>query len=256
MELLPAKWQNLLIFEMNRKASFLIASMITILIAGNYMFFADEGIVRERVEITRVLDGDTVELSDGRHIRLLNINTPEKGLPYSNLAKEFLSNFTSVGLETAGLDKYDRTLGRLYNNNEYLNLEIVRNGMAHTYLVLDEESSLFEKAENSARKNGKNMWEKSPLAECLDVEINKYDEYVDIEDSCGVDFTGWNVKDESTKMYKFKKDMGESFRLYSAKGSDSESIIYWGREKIWNDDYDEIFIRDSDGLLVYYDSYG
>ena len=100
------------------------------------------------------------------------------------------------------------------------------------------------------------MWEKSPLAECLDVEINKYDEYVDIEDSCGVDFTGWNVKDESTKMYKFKKDMGESFRLYSAKGSDSESIIYWGREKIWNDDYDEIFIRDSDGLLVYYDSYG
>ena len=241
---------------MDRKRALILSFFITSLIAGNFLFFTDKGIVRENVNIARVLDGDTVELSDGRHIRLLNINTPEKGLPYSDLAKEFLSNFTSVGLETAGLDKYDRTLGRLYNNNEYLNLEIVRNGMAHTYLVLDEESSLFEKAENSARKNGKNMWEKSPLAECLDVEINKYEEYGDIEDSWGVDFTGWNVKDESTKMYKFKKDMGESFRLYSAKGSDSESIIYWGREKIWNDDYDEIFIRDSDGLLVYYDSYG
>ncbi|MBS3083343.1 thermonuclease family protein [Candidatus Pacearchaeota archaeon] len=241
---------------MDRKHALILSFFITSIIAGNFLFFTDEGIVRENVEIARVLDGDTVELSDGRKIRLLNINTPEKGLPYSNLAKEFLSNFTFVGLETSGLDKYDRTLGRLYNNNEYLNLEIVRNGMAHSYLVLDDESSLFEKAENSARKNGKNMWEKSPFAECLDVEINKYDEYVDIEDSCDVDFTGWNVKDESTKMYKFKKDFDKSIRLHSTKGRDTESDIYWGRDKIWNDDHDEIFVRDVDGLLVYYYSYG
>ena len=241
---------------MDRKNALIISFLITSLIAGNFMFFADKGIVREKVEISRVLDGDTVELSDGRHIRLLNINTPEKGLPYSDLAKEFLSNFTFVGLETGGLDKYQRTLGKLYFNDKYLNLEIVKNGMAHTYLVLDDESSIFNKAEKYAQKNGKNMWEKSSFAECLNVEINKYEEYVDITDSCGTDFTGWNVKDESTKMYKFKKDMGESFRLYSGKGSDTESNIYWGKEKIWNDDHDEIFIRDSDGLLVYYYSYG
>ena len=241
---------------MDRKYALIISFLITSLIAGNFMFFADKGIVREKVEISRVLDGDTVELSDGRHIRLLNINTPEKGLPYSDLAKEFLSNFTFVGLETGGLDKYQRTLGKLYFNDKYLNLEIVKNGMAHTYLVLDDESSIFDKAEKYAMKNGKNMWERSSFAECLNVEINKYEEYVDITDSCGTDFTGWNLKDESTKMYKFKKDMGESFRLYSGKGSDTESNIYWGKEKIWNDDHDEIFIRDSDGLLVYYYSYG
>ena len=241
---------------MDRKNALIISFLITSLIAGNFMFFADKGIVREKVEISRVLDGDTVELSDGRHIRLLNINTPEKGLPYSDLAKEFLSNFTFVGLETGGLDKYQRTLGKLYFNDKYLNLEIVKNGMAHTYLVLDDESSIFNKAEKYAQKNGKNMWEKSSFAECLNVEINKYEEYVDITDSCGVEVTGWNLKDESTKMYKFKKDMGESFRLYSGKGSDTESNIYWGKEKIWNDDHDEIFIRDSDGLLVYYYSYG
>ena len=241
---------------MDRKASLIISFFITALIAGNYLFFIDKGIIRERVEIIRVLDGDTVELSDGRHIRLLNINTPEKGLPFSDLAKDFLSNFTYVELETAGLDKYDRTLGRIYFKEQYLNLEIVRKGMAHTYIVSEDESSLFEKAEKNAIKNGKNIWEKSSYSKCLVVEINKYEEYVDILDSCDVDFTGWNIKDESTKMYKFKTDMPSSFRLYSSKGTDSENKLYWGKDKIWNDDHDEIFIRDSDGLLVYYHSYG
>ncbi len=241
---------------MDRKSSLIIALMVTFLIAGNFLFFTDRGVVREKVEISRVLDGDTVELSDGRRIRLLNINTPEKGLPYSDLAKEFLSNYSAVGLETAGLDRYQRTLGRLYYGERYLNLEIVRRGMAHTYLVLDNEDVLFEKAENYAKTNEKNMWEKSTLSKCLTVEINKYDEHVDIIDSCDVDFTGWTIKDESTKTYKFKKDFSESFRLYSEKGTDGEENIYWGRDNIWNDDHDEIFVRDSNGLLVYYYSYG
>ncbi len=241
---------------MDRKSLLIIAFMITSLIAGNFLFFTDKGIVREKVEISRVLDGDTVELSDGRRIRLLNINTPEKSLPYSELGKEYLSTFTTVELETAGLDKYQRTLGRLYSNEYYLNLEIVKSGMAHTYLVLDNENTLFEKAENYARNNEMNLWEKSTFSKCLTVEINKYDEYVDVIDSCDVDFTGWTIKDESTKTYKLGKDFGESFRLYSGKGSDDETNVYWGRENIWNDDHDEIFIRDADGLLVYYYSYG
>lgn len=240
---------------MNRKASLLIAFLITSLIAGNFLFFTDKWIVRERVEIVRVLDGDTVELSDGRHIRLLNINTPEKGLPYSNLAKEFLSNFTTVDLETDGLDKYQRTLGRLYSGEHYLNLEIVRSGMAHTYLVLDSEARIFDSAENYAKQSEKNIWQKSEFSECLSVEINKYKEYVDIADSCDVNFNGWTLKDESTKTYKFRKDLGEAFRLYSVEGNDEESKLYWGKEKIWNDDHDEIFIRDNNGLLVYHYAY-
>ena len=241
---------------MNRKSSLLIASMITFLIAGNYLFFSDEGIVRERVEILRVLDGDTVELADGRKIRLLNINTPEKGFPYSELAKNYLMNFTETELETQGLDKYGRTLGRLYFNGIYLNLNIVKEGMAHTYLVGDSEENIFEEAEDYARKNELNIWQKSDFYGCLDVEINKYDEYLDIMDNCNVDFTSWSIKDESTKSYKFDSDIGTSFRVYSAEGKDSEVELHWGRENIWNDDHDEIFIRDNFGFLAYYDSYG
>lgn len=241
---------------MNRKASFIVASLITLLITGNYLFFSDKGIVREKVEISRVLDGDTVDLEDGRRIRLLNINTPEKGFPYSDVAKNYLLNFTEVELESIGLDRYDRTLGRLYSGDLYINLEIVRNGMAHSYLVSDSEKMIFEKAENYARYNQKNIWKKSQFEGCINAEINKYDEYLDVEDSCHVNLTGWTIKDESTKSYKFKEDMGESFRLYSKKGKDTETELYWGRENIWNDDHDEIFIRDSEGFLVYYFSYG
>ncbi|MEK6908605.1 MAG: thermonuclease family protein [Nanoarchaeota archaeon] len=240
---------------MNKKASLIFASMITLLIAGNYIFFADNGIIREKVEIVRVLDGDTVELSDGRRIRLLNINTPEKGLSYSELGKEFLSGFTEVELESAGMDKYDRILGRLYYEDIYLNLELVKYGMAHSYLVSDSEENLFEKSEEYARENELNIWKRSEFYECLEVEINKYEEYIHIIDSCDSNVTLWTIKDESTKSYKFKADFEEEIILYSAKGTDDGEKLYWGRENIWNDDHDEIFIRDSDGLLVYYYAY-
>ncbi len=241
---------------MNKKASFILAAMITLVIAGNYIFFTDQGVVRENVEILRVLDGDTVELSDGRKIRLLNINTPEKGLAYSELGKEYLSTFSNVELEIRGLDIYDRILGRLYYGQSYLNLEIVKRGFAHSYLVDESEEKLFENSENYARENELGLWTKSEFYGCLKVEINKYEEYLDITDSCDINFISWNIKDESTKSYRFEKDVGERFRLYSAKGQDGIAELYWGRENIWNDGHDEIFIRDSNGLLAYYDSYG
>lgn len=240
---------------MNKKASFFLALAITILISGNYIFISDNGVVREKVEISRVLDGDTIELTDGRKIRLLNINTPEKGLSYSDLGKNYLSEFKDVELEKVGEDKYQRILGRIYSGDIYLNLEIVKQGYAHSYLVDESEKKEFANSEKYARENGLNIWEKSEYYGCLEVEINKYDEYLDIRDSCALNLIGWSIKDESTKSYEINKDPGDSFRIYSSKGTDSENKLYWGKEKIWNDDGDRIFIRDSNGFLVYYYSY-
>lgn len=240
---------------MNKKASLIISLSITVLLVGNYIFFSEDPVVRERVEISRILDGDTIELTDERRIRLLNINTPEKGYPYSDLGKDFLSEFKEVELESVGVDRYNRILGRIYYNEVYLNLEIVEEGMAHSYLVDSSEFRLFEKAELFAKNNEKGIWKKSEHYGCLEVEINKYDEYLVIEDLCDLNLESWTIKDESTKSYKFTKDVSEEFTLFSAKGIDSEKELYWGRENVWNDDHDEIFIRDSNGLLVYYHSY-
>ncbi len=206
--------------------------------------------------ITRVLDGDTVELEDGRKIRLLNINAEEKGRAFSEEAKGFLKDFESkaIDLEIKGVGKYGRILGKFFDE-EYLNLKIVRLGLAHKYLVENEELKSFEKAEEKARAEELGIWKKSEHYGCLNVEINKYDEYIVIEDNCALNFEGCSVKDESTKRYVFG-DVSGKIKLYSGKGEDTKNEIYWGREKIWNNDNDAIFIRDFSGLLVYYSNWG
>ena len=243
---------------MDKKHALLLAFLITALIAGNYLFFADTGTKRENVKIVRVLDGDTAQIEDGRKIRFANINTPEKGLAYSDLAKNYVLQFLGkpLELENLGNDKYGRTLGRLYSNNEYINLEIIKKGFAHTYIVFEDETDDFSKAEEYARENKIGIWELSPDAGCITAKINKYEEYVNISDSCDVDFTAWTLKDESTKLYHFSKDMGDEFTIYSSDGKDTVEKLYWGQKKVWNDDKDRIFIRDANGLLAFYDSYG
>ncbi len=242
---------------MDKIPALFISLIITLVIAGNYIFFTTASLEREKVEITRVLDGDTVELSDGRRIRLVNINTPEKKFPYSELAKNYLIGFIGkeVYLESLGLDKYSRTLGRIFYNEQYLNKIIIERGMAHKYLVIDGEESEFAKSENLAIEQGIGIWDKSESSECVSADINKYEEYVMIKDSCGLDFKDWTVKDESTKSYTFKRDYDEKFILYSKKGTNTDTEVYWGKEKVWNDAGDSIFIRDKSGHLVYYYSY-
>jgi endonuclease YncB( thermonuclease family) len=244
---------------MEKKHALFIALAITGIIAGNWLFFQEfSEFDREHVIIQRVIDGDTVELQDGRTVRLLNINTEEKGRAWSSEASEYLSRYLnkSVEIEVSGVGKYGRILGRLYSGEEYLNLEIVRLGLAHVYLVEESEEKEFKKVEEKAREEEIGIWEKSEYDGCLDVEINKKDEYLVIEDICGLDFNGWSVKDESTKMYKFKDNKRINYKLFSEKGDDVGNELYWGQGKVWNDDRDSIFIRDSSGFLVYYDSYG
>jgi len=244
---------------MKKRYAFLIALLITLLVVGNYLYFKSDDIFPEReiVIIGRVIDGDTVELEDGRTIRLLNINTPEKGKPYSDEATDFLKEFEekTIELEVSGIGKYGRILGRLYSN-KYLNLEIVRLGLAHQYLGEDNEINRFKDAEKEARENELGIWKKSEHYGCLSVEINKKEEYLVIERKCDIILESWTLKDESTSDYEFGKIEENRFTIFSGTGVDKNEEYYWGRGNVWNDDKDSIFIRDEKGNLVYYDSYG
>lgn len=244
---------------MLKKHALFISIFFTLLIAGNYLFINAEKIFpeREKVFIVRVLDGDTVELDTGFKVRLVNINTPEKGHFGSDEATAFLKEFENkeLEIEKLGTDRYGRILGRLFDSNTYLNLKIVELGLAHKFLVEESELEEFSEKETEARKNELVIWEKSSDAGCLTLEINKKDEFVSIKNGCG-NLEGWTVKDESTRGFTFEKNEREEFILWSGKGEETEKDFYWGRGNVWNDDKDAIFIRDKDGLLVFYDSYG
>ena len=244
---------------MEKKQAILVTLLFLVLIFGNFLFFhVNEKFDRESVIVTRVIDGDTVELKDGRTVRLANINAPEKRMPNSGLSKEFLQRFqnNSLEMESLGLEKYGRTLGKLYEKDHYLNLELVKERLVHYYIVEDSELGEFRKAQKEAIQSGGGIWKHSNYYGCLHAEINKNDEYVGFIDKCNVNLNGWEVKDESTKSYIFKKDAGERFTLHSGKGTDNETDLYWNKENIWNNDHDAIFVRDDKGLLIYYSDYG
>jgi micrococcal nuclease len=84
-----------------------------------------------------VIDGDTIVIND-KHIRVLQVNTPELGECYADQARQFTQKFLS---KRASLtlradpsldqsDKYGRSLRYVFKGKENLSLELVRKGYA------------------------------------------------------------------------------------------------------------------------------
>ena len=88
-------------------------------------------------QITRVIDGDTL-IIDQRRIRLSLVNSPERGEPGYQEAKDFASTVCPVGSNAEFIedswqptDKYGRSLGLVYCNDMFLNELLLTNGHAN-----------------------------------------------------------------------------------------------------------------------------
>ena len=246
---------------MEKKYALFFALAITAIIAINYWYFStyEDGrpANRESVIVAHVIDGDTFDLTDGRRVRMLNVNTPEKGEFGSQEAIAYtkrLENRT-VDIEILGRETYGRLLVRVYAP-EYVNLELVRQGLARTLLVDEGEVDVFAKAEDKAMQEGRGVWERSEEYECLTGEIDKKEEYVVFDKRCETSLVGWTISDETTRKYTFKSDPAEHFIFYSAEGKENETALFWKRGNAWNDDRDALIVRDGEGKLVYYTDYG
>ncbi|MDO8508449.1 MAG: thermonuclease family protein [Nanoarchaeota archaeon] len=247
---------------MKKHHALFFALIITALIAVNYFLFSVQlspQIEREKVTISRVIDGDTFELDDGRKIRLVNVNTPEKNIPGSELATEFLKSYENeiVEMEAIGTDKYDRTLARIYTP-EYLNLELVKRGLSSKFLVQKEELSIFADAEEKAIESSLGIWKRSPYFNCLKSSINQEMEYVTITNNCdNIHIQSWILKDESRKVYEFPNvDIG-TITLYTKAGENNEKILFWGsKTDVWNNDRDSLYLFDQEWKIAHYNSYG
>jgi len=97
----------------------------------------DEGSTpkKEKILVTRVLDGDTVEISSRERIRYLGINAPEKGQPFSSESTALnkllvLGKTVRLEFDFQTKDRYGRTLTYVFVGNTFVNLEMVKNGLA------------------------------------------------------------------------------------------------------------------------------
>jgi micrococcal nuclease len=95
------------------------------------------------LRVVKVVDGDTVVLSDGRTVRYIGIDTPEHGQPYFDAARNFnrklvLGKPVELEFDLERYDHYGRLLAYVFVRDEkgrrvFVNAEMVRNGFARTY---------------------------------------------------------------------------------------------------------------------------
>ena len=116
-------------------------------------------------QVRRVIDGDTVELSNGITVRYLGINTPEKDAPLWQEATEanrVLVEGKLIRLEydTNKQDKYGRTLAYLYVEDAFINGELLRKGLAeiNTYNQKLKHLDALIKCQWEAIKNQRGIW--------------------------------------------------------------------------------------------------
>ncbi len=243
---------------MKRTVALFVTLSFLIVFAGNYYFFLDKQTNREAIVIERAIDGDTIITRDGRTIRLLNINTPERNEPGYEEAKEFLQTFEnkSAFFDNRGVEKYGRSLGVVYVDNQNINRALVEKGLAHTLLVDDKDVKEFHRAQEEAFQRKIGIWKRSPSYGCMRAEIDKKAEYVSFRSDCASNLRDWTIKDETTHSYTLTGPVEREFALYSGEGVETSRELYWDRGNAWNNDRDSLFVRDENGFLVLYSSYG
>lgn len=201
---------------------------------------------RITVNLTRVIDGDTIDTDIGR-IRLLGINTPEK----KNLGYEEAANFLkqyegkNIEVESRGNDKYQRILAYIYLNNKLLNEEILRLGLANLYVYdKDEHFQELNKAEEYARNNNLGIWKKSLNSGCIELIQLKYledgkrctnSEQIILNNKCG-DMQAM-LKDDANHIEKINLNSGLYVQNFSC---------------VWNDAGDSLYLWDNSGMLLFY----
>jgi len=142
-----------------------LAAAIVLLIAAIISYLPSPAPPSTSVIVTRVVDGDTIVVEGGESVRLLDIDTPEKGEPCAtnatNRLKELIDNREVILLSgTEDRDKYDRLLRYVFLNDTLINLVMVREGWANLYIFNKDPRfyDSFIEAEQLAKAENLCVW--------------------------------------------------------------------------------------------------
>jgi micrococcal nuclease len=124
----------------------------------------------ETATVTRIIDGDTIDIATGQRVRYIGIDTPEvypEREAYGMEAWQANRNLVEgkkVRLEqdVSQTDKYGRLLRYVYVGDTFVNAELVRLGLAEAkaYPPDTRYQDLLEQLEEEARQAGRGMWAK------------------------------------------------------------------------------------------------
>ena len=122
-------------------------------------------------KVVGVKDADTFFVHQEKKeivVRLEHIDAPEKNQPFGYKAKKFVSDFccgkTVVVIGNGKKDRNGRWIGEIFYNNQNLNKELVRNGLAWHYKRYSKSAN-YADLETAARKKKIGLWrDKDPVA--------------------------------------------------------------------------------------------
>ena len=149
--------------------------VVTILILSLAMGMNQSAYATDNIWITSVYDGDTVTLSTGAKIRLLQIDTPELSSNecYGQEARlaliKILSEPGKLSLKSDttldSVDQFGRILRYIFKGKTNVNLKMVEIGAAAPYFYRGEKgtySKYLLKAAQDAKSKSVGIWKKCP----------------------------------------------------------------------------------------------
>lgn len=129
--------------------------------------------------VQAVVDGDTFDLSDGRRVRLLLVDTPEITNGHDDCYGQEAADFTRGLIEDAQVqlsydeaackDRYGRTLAYVKAGDTELNTALVTQGYACSLYIKpggEARAAEFDTYESEAKTNRTGMWGVCTLIPC------------------------------------------------------------------------------------------
>ncbi|MFQ5959928.1 MAG: thermonuclease family protein [Candidatus Methylomirabilales bacterium] len=245
-------------------------------ICGLVLLLLSPGLGAGSSKVERVIDGDTVILEDGRRVRYVGINTPERDQPHFAEAVALNRRLTEgkhVRLEGDEVreDGYHRLLAYVYVDGHMVNARLIEEGLAHVFAFPPNLRyyDRFLELQRRARVARRGIWQsvRGPLKITSlkfnapgDDRFNPNGEYVRIASVADrvIDVRGYVLRDAYGHRYTFPAlslKPGYSVLLVSGRGVDvadpGRIILYWQSDgAIWNNDGDTATLLAPDGSTV------
>ena len=228
--------------------------------------------------VKRVVDGDTIVLADGRRIRYIGINTPERGEPLWEKARDYNAHKVGGKLVTLEFgqvteDTYGRTLAYVSVEGEMVNAALLQSGLAHLFVIEPiTYYHYFQRMQEEARTQSLGIWGRDGFRGPLkitrlnanaegDDRYNLNGEYVRL---CNIspatlDLKGFSLSDQQGHHYTFPTGLlrpGYTALLFTGAGQDAVKGVdqlrfFWGsRYPIWNNKVDRASLKDPKGELI------
>ncbi len=117
-----------------------------------------------RGRVVGITDGDTLTLLTEQReqvrIRLSDIDTPERGQPYGDRARQALSDLAfgrRARVEVRDTDRYGRTIGRVFVGSVDVSAEMVERGAAWVFRRYSRDAPLL-RLEAQAQADRRGLW--------------------------------------------------------------------------------------------------